>query len=183
MIGRIACAVLLAVGLTATAASAKPPQKAGTEVGPPHTVTAYDPSRGCTGDGPVAAQGWCDYYDGPTSGQSGHPVELAATVCRLPGQDAHTLQVETGEQAQFSAATQESPQWTWSKGHHFSTYGTTFNVAAGSCLRWHVSWNVVDDAGRPLAPGVYSLVARPLAHQAGSIQAQAYLNAVYFTVT
>jgi hypothetical protein len=176
-----ACAALILV-VMGTSASAQP-SRPGTEVGPPHRVTAYDPTRGCIGDGPVAFQGWCNYYDGPTSGPSGHPVELAATVCRLPGQEAHTLQVDTGEQAQFGASTQDSTVWSWSKGHHFSPYGTTFNVAPGSCLRWHVRWNVVDDAGRPLPPGMYNLIARPLAREVGSIQAQAYPDAGVFVVT
>jgi hypothetical protein len=185
MLTRIASAAFITVALTATTASAAPAHQkpTGREVGPPHTVTAYDPTRGCTGDGPVVAQGWCSYYDGAMSGHAGIPVELAATVCRLPGQGAHTLEVDTGEQAEFGASTQDSTVWTWSRGHHFSSYGTTFNLQAGTCLRWHVSWKVVDDSGRPLAPGVYSLMARSLAYPPGSVQIQAYLNEVYFAVT
>ena len=183
---RLALAPLLVSGTCATPALAAPSHQAsGNEVGPPHTTTAYDPTKGCTGDGPVAAQGWCDYYDGPASGKAGQPVELAAVVCRLPGQDTHTLQVDSGEQADFSISTQDRNDalWTWSDGHRFSRYGTTFDVAAGSCLRWHVTWKVTDRAGRPLAPGLYHLMARPYAYQPGSIQIQAFLNVISFTVT
>jgi hypothetical protein len=182
VIRRLACAALVVL-LTAPAAGARPQQRAGTEVGPPHSVTAYDPSHGCSTDGPFVGLGWCDYYDGARTGHGGEPVELAATVCRLPGQDAHTLQADTGQQAEFTVGDRRTPAWTWAKGHRFSQYGTTFNVEPGSCLRWHVTWNVVDDAGRPLAPGVYDLVARSLVYPPGSIQVQAWLDNMYFVVT
>jgi hypothetical protein len=183
---KLALAALLVVGLGATSAVAAPAKtSAGNEVGPAHTSATYDPTMGCTGDGPVAAQGWCNYYDGALTGRSGQPVELAAVVCRLPGQDPYPLQVVSGLEAEFcvSPLDDTTPFWTWSRGHRFSDYGTTFSLSAGSCLRWHVTWSGTDAAGRPLAPGTYHLMARPYAHQAGSIQAQAFLNEIYFTVT
>ena len=141
---RIAGVALLAVCLATTAASAKTTERAGTEVGPPHTTTAFDPSHGCSTDGPFVGLGWCNYYDGATTGHGGVPVELAVTVCRLPGQDAHTLQADSGQQAEFAIGDRQQPSWTWAKGHRFSAYGTMFNVQPGRCLRWHVTWMGVE---------------------------------------
>jgi hypothetical protein len=182
---KLAVAAVLAIACATPAVAAPTHQPRGTEVGPPHTATAYDATKGCTGDGPVAAQGWCSYYDGAVSGKTGQPVELAAVVCRLPGQAPHPLQVESGLQADFSLSPVDegTALWTWSRGHRFSSYGTTFSLTAGGCLRWYVTWKVVDDAGRPLLPGLYHLMARPYAHEAGSIQAQAFVNEIYFTVS
>jgi hypothetical protein len=181
VITRIVCAALLLVGL-GTTASAKPAQP-GTEVGPPHTVTSYDPSQPCGLDGPLPAQGWCSYYDGARTGHGGEPVELAATVCRLPGQAAHTLQADSGQHAEFMVGDRREPQWTWAKRHRFSSYGESWNVEPGTCLRWHITWTVVDDTGRPLTPGAYDLIARSTVYPPGSIQVRAYLDNLYFVVT
>jgi hypothetical protein len=168
----------------ASAAAAKAQKASGGEVGPPHSVTAYDPSRGCNGDGSLPTQGWCGYYDGATTGRGGAHVELAETMCRLPGQGAGTLQADDGEQASFSARSQDGTTgWHWGNGRRFSPTGTTFNVAAGSCLRWHVSWSVVDDAGRRLAPGTYTLEARPHAYPPGSTRVTTYTGILRFQVT
>jgi hypothetical protein len=159
-----------------------PDSAAGTEVGPPYSITSYDATRKCDGTGPTAAQGWCSYYDGALSGRGGTAVELGSAVCRLPGQGTGTLYFDSGQQAEFDVGVDTYPaSWTWSRGHHFRASGSTLTVAAGSCVRWHVSWDVVDDAGKPLAPGSYYLDARPYA-TAGS----AYVTTVSgekFTVT
>jgi hypothetical protein len=183
MIARALAVAVLVAALAAPAADAKQSHRPGTEVGPPHTVTAYDPSHPCGTDGPLVAFGWCSYYDGALTGRGGEAVELAATVCRLPGQGAHTLQVDSGQHAEFMVGDRGSPAWTWAKGHNFSPYGDSFNVEPGRCLRWHVTWRVVDDTGRPLAPGTYDLIARSTGYPPGSIQARVYLDNMYFVVT
>jgi hypothetical protein len=155
----------------------------GGEVGPPHSITAYKPSRGCTGAGPVAPTGWCGYYDGATSGHPGQRVELAETLCRLPGQGAGTLETDNGQQAEFSVVDKDAyTRWLWSKGHRFSKKGTAFSVAAGTCVRWHVRWNVSDAAGRPLAAGAYSLGATPFADPPGDTHVNAQADFITFTV-
>jgi hypothetical protein len=159
-------------------------RKAGSEVGPPHTTVAYDPSRGCAGAGPTATQGWCGYYDGALSGRSGQRVELAQTLCRLPGRAAGTLRVDTGEHAEFSVRTKDNYDvWDWAKGRRFSPRGATFTVAAGSCLRWSVSWNIVNDAGRPIAAGAYQLNARPTAYPSEATSPYVWADAQFTTFT
>jgi hypothetical protein len=159
----------------------------GSEVGPPHTMTAFDPSRGCSGWGSNAAEGWCGYYDGATSGPAGKRVELAETVCRLPNRGTGTLLSDTGQQAEFSVHSQDAyTMWTWSTGHRFSKRGTSITVPAGSCVRWHVSWTVVDGKGRPLAAGAYNLSPKPWTHPsqaAAPASVWADANVVTFTVT
>jgi hypothetical protein len=169
----------------AVAAAGGQQPMAGGEVGPAHTTTTYDPSRGCAGDAPVTPAGWCGYYDGATTGRAGQPVELAETVCRLAGQGDGDLRTDNGQQAEFSATSQDAYlKWEWSKGHRFSKAGTTFHVAAGTCLRWKVSWRVVDNAGRPLAPGAYSLDARSTAYPPSAAFTRSNAIAfVTFTVT
>jgi hypothetical protein len=169
----------------AAAAAQQQRTSAGGEVGPPHMMTAYDPSRGCTGYAPVQPTGWCGYYDGAKTGRAGQHVELAETLCRLPGQGTGQLQTDNGEQAKFSVSDRDGYlKWQWSRGRHFSKAGTTFDVPAGTCVRWYVGWNVVDNAGRSLTPGAYTVDATPLAYPPAP--AWAYTNAaafVTFTVT
>jgi hypothetical protein len=162
-------------------------QGAGGEVGPPHTMTAYDPSRGCNGTGSNAAEGWCGYYDGATSGPAGKRVELAETVCRLPNRGTGTLLSDTGQQAEFSVHGKDAyTKWTWSTGHRFSKRGTSITVPAGSCVRWSVSWNVVDAKGKARPAGAYDVSPKPWTYPAqatapASVWADA--NFVTFTVT
>ena len=157
---------------------------AGNEVGPPHSITAYDQTRTCNGDGPTPAQGWCSYYDGSTSGAAGSPVELAASVCRISGQGVGSLSVDSGQQAEFHVEdSRRSSEWTWSSGHRFSAQGTQITVAAGTCVRWSVGWNVTDQQGRPLAPGTYQLTARPYVVVSGGNSVASYTNPLTFTVS
>jgi hypothetical protein len=159
----------------------------GGEVGPPHTMTAFDPSRGCAGWLSNPAEGWCGYYDGATSGPAGKRVELAETVCRLPNRGTASLVSDDGQQAEFTAMGKDArTKWTWSTGHHFSKRGTRIAVPAGSCVRWHVSWNVVDAEGRPLPAGAYSIDPQPTMYQAtstGPATVWTDANVVTFTVT
>jgi hypothetical protein len=172
-------------GTTTDSVAAAQQGKPGGEVGPPHTTIAYDPSHGCNAAGPTVASGWCSYYDGALSGRSGQRVELAEALCRLPGQGAGRLQTDNGQQAEFTVTNQDSYlAWQWSRGHRFSKARTSLDVAAGTCLRWHVTWNVVDVAGRPLPAGAYNLDARPLAYPSSATGAYvgAWAQFVTFTV-
>jgi hypothetical protein len=169
------------------AAAAAQQTKPDGEVGPPHTISSYDASRGCTGAGPLATDGWCGYYDGAVTGHAGQRVELAETLCRLPGRGAGALLSDTGQQAEFSATSKEAyTVWRWSTGHRFSKRGTSITVPEGSCVRWHVSWKVVDNAGRPLPPGPYDLGAKPHVYPSqstGPAHVYADANFITFTVT
>ena len=159
------------------------PEPVGTEVGPPHTVTDYDASRRCDGDGPTPAQGWCSYYDGALSGKGGSAVELAAAVCRITGQGSGTYTVDSGEQASFSAYDAAGyQQWLWSKGHHFSPASSEIVVPAGKCIRWAVAWDVTNQAGHPLSPGTYELFARPQGHASGDTYVTSNAGTLTFTV-
>jgi hypothetical protein len=170
----------------AAAAAIAQQARSGGEVGPPHTVTSYDASRGCGAVGTATAQGWCGYYDGALTGRGGQRVELAETLCRLPGQGPGTLKVDSGQQAEFVVFDKDNwRKWTWSTGHRFSKRGSTLQVATGTCLRWQVTWNVVDEAGRPLGPGTYTLDGRTRAYPAETTDHYAAADAqfVSFTVT
>lgn len=167
----------------AVSASAAPGSAQGLEVGPDHSVTSYDATRGCVGDGPAPGQGWCSYYDGATAGRSGQQVELAASICRVTGQGDGELTASSGEQADFYIASNGLEAWSWSHGRQFATAGTTLKVAAGTCVRWHVTWDVVDNAGQPLAPGSYDFTARPAVRAAGEVYVGQNTNKLTFTVS
>ena len=164
------------------AAVASAPKPAGGEVGPPHTTTAYDATRNCDGDGPTPATGWCSYYDGATSGRPGQRVELAASICRLPGHATGRLTSDTGEQAGFAVSRGGAVRWRWGDGHTFRNASSTIVVTSGTCVRWHVSWTVTDRAGQPLPAGSYSLTARPYVAD-GNTTVIGNLGNVTFTVT
>jgi hypothetical protein len=164
-----------------TTTSATGPVTTAAIVGPRHRMTAYDPTRACDGSGPTAATGWCSYYVGATSGTAGRSVRLATAVCRLPGQATGVL-VGNGKQADFDSGVGAYPSsWRWSHGRTFARGRTSISVPAGSCVEWYVTWQVVDNAGRPLSPGSYYLDATPLMTPPGSTSAAAY-NPTTFTV-
>lgn len=172
-----------ATGASAPAAQQSPPPEGPAVIGPPHRVVSYDPSRGCNGSGPTAANGWCSYYDGVTSGTSGRTVELATAVCRLPSAGAGTLVSDDGREADFDVGVARYPaSWTWSHGYRFVPGSRSLTVAAGSCIEWYVSWNVVDDAGHPLRPGTYYLDATPLAQDPNTTASAVADNPAQFTV-
>lgn len=154
--------VPLAVGAGSVSVAAHADGDAG-YVGPPHTLVAYDPSRPCAGSGPTPATGWCSYYTGATSGPGGATVALSTAVCRLPGLPGATLVADDGRQADFAVGVRGyDAAWTWSGGRSFSGTTSSIDVPGGTCVQWSVSWAVVDDAGKPLAPGSYYLSATPL---------------------
>jgi hypothetical protein len=137
-------------------------------------ITTYDVTRKCDGSGPTAAQGWCSFYDGATSGRAGQSVELAAALCRIPGQGTGKLDFASGMQLDFAVGRDTYPaSWKWSSGHHFSSTSPTVTVPEGKCARWHVTWTVTDDKGRPLAPGDYYLDARPATTGSTTVETQA----------
>ncbi|MDT7569829.1 MAG: Intracellular proteinase inhibitor [Actinomycetota bacterium] len=171
----------------ANAAVTQQHASAGGEVGPPHTMTAYKASSGCSGTWSNAAEGWCGYYDGSISGPAGTRVELAETLCRLPGRGKGTLLSDDGQQAEFAVIDQNAyEKWKWSTGHRFARRGTSITVPDGSCVRWFVSWNVVDAHGRPLPRGAYNLSAKPDMYPSeatGPAWVGVDANPVTFTVT
>jgi len=174
-------AVALAVS-SASAATAAGTRSDG-EVGPPHRITTFDPNQPCTGSGPTIATGWCSQYDGATVGRSGHPVVLSTSVCRLPGLPTATLITEDGEQADFSIGRHTYPaSWSWSHGRTFSPDASLVTVPGGSCVTWSVRWAVVDNHGRPLAPGSYDISATPLMHERGAMAGLFVDNVEQFTV-
>ena len=129
-------------------------------VGPPHRMTKFDATQGCTGGGPSPTLGWCSYYDGATSGKAGRTVTLATAVCRLPGQGVATLTSRTGRQAHFDVGRPTyPPSWNWAHGRTFAQTKTSIDVAPGTCVEWYVSWRIVDNAGQLLKPGKYYLDA------------------------
>ncbi len=142
--------------------SAPPAQPDSPSSGPEPTVTTYDARRQCGGSGPTATQGFCSYYDGALTARRGSVVQLAASVCRLPGQGSGTLRTEDGQWASFAISTNATGVlWDWSTGRRFVAEPRTFTVAAGSCLRFAVSWDLRGDDGRPLGAGDYALDAVP----------------------
>lgn len=152
-------------------------------VGPPHRTTQYDPTQACAGTGPTVAQGWCSYYDGATSGKAGQSVTLSTAVCRLPGQGTGTLSSRTGRQADFAVGKNTyRPVWRWSHGRYFTQAPTSIRVPAGTCVEWYVSWRVVDNAGRRLAPGSYYLAAAPRMGDASKTASATATNPITFTV-
>jgi hypothetical protein len=152
-------------------------------IGPPHRMVRYDATRGCNGTGPTAASGWCSYYDGATSGTAGQVVELATAVCRLPSAGSGTLVADDGRQADFDVGVDAYPaSWTWSHAERFARGTTSVAVAAGSCVEWYVTWNVADDAGRPLHAGTYYLDATPLAQPSNANASATAYNPQRFTV-
>lgn len=160
--------------------------RAGGEVGPPHTMTEYNASRGCSGTWSNPAEGWCGYYDGSISGAAGKRVELAETLCRLPGRGNGKLLSEGGQQADFALFQNAYEKWKWSTGHRFAKRGTSIAVPEGSCVRWSVTWTVVDAHGRPLPRGAYDLSAKPDMYPSeatGPAWVGVDANPVTFTVT
>lgn len=129
--------------------------------GPEPTVTTYDSSRVCDGSGPTAPSGWCSYYDGDRSAPRGGTAELAAAVCRLPGQGTGTLRADDGEYALFYVGTELGARWNWRTGQRFAPEPRDFTVEPGTCLRLAVTWDLAGDDGRPLPPGDYDADARP----------------------
>lgn len=153
-------------GMTTAPSEAQGDPTVGTSVqrtvGPPHRTTRYDPTQPCDGSGPTVAQGWCSYYTGATAGAAGKTVTLATAVCRLPGQGGATLTSPTGRQADFAVGKQSYPPvWRWGHGRRFDQSASSIRVAAGTCVEWYVTWQVVDNAGNPLTPGRYYLDAFP----------------------
>jgi len=152
-------------------------------VGPPHRITKFDATKGCTGTGPSPGEGWCSYYVGPTTGTAGHAVTLATAVCRLPGETTGLLRSRTGRQANFDVGkTAYRPVWRWSHGRTFSTSSTSMRVAAGTCVEWYVSWRVVDNAGQLLKPGQYYLDAWALMWDPNSPASAGTSSPITFTV-
>lgn len=151
-------------------------------VGPPHRMTKFDASMGCTGNGPNPTTGWCSYYSGALSGAAGRAVVLATSVCRLPGQSTGVL-YGNGHEADFAVGESAyPPRWRWKHGRTFSKAPTSIRVPAGQCVEWYVTWRVVNNAGRPLPSGKYYLDAFPNMQPAQGYAAAGTERPVDFTV-
>jgi hypothetical protein len=146
------------------------------------TSTAYAVGSVCQDHASSrTANGWCLRYAGALAGNPGQPVTLAVELCRLPGFAAGTASFPTAQEAEFGVARGTAPVWRWSAGRSFAHVRHGLTLDAGRCLRWTTTWEVRDDAGRPLASGHYTLTPDVLADNlsAGSD----YLRETYdFTV-
>lgn len=150
--------------------------------GPKPTRTTYDPTKGCNGSGPVGF-GWCSYYDGDLTAVHGSTAELAGAVCRMTGQPAGTLRSDDGEFASFFAATQDNLLlWDWSHGRAFAKTPASFDVAAGTCLRFAVTWDLTGNDGKALPVGSYSADARPAVADSSANRANVS-GGITFTIT
>lgn len=131
--------------------------------GPEPTFTAYDVGQDCDGSGYTAANGWCSAHSGARGARRGTTVELATSMCRLPGQPDGQLRAASGQYAEFVVTDQAGAGvWTWSRGKRFTEDARTFTVPAGRCLRLAVAWDLRDDRGREVSAGDYVLTSSPL---------------------
>lgn len=163
-----------------------PPRQRGITNGPEPTVTRYDASRQCDGSGPTAGSGYCSYYDGVRTARAGTRAELAASVCRLPGQLTGTLRAASGEYAHFAAGTVDAGTlWDSAHGRRFGTTSRTWQVQAGTCLRFALVWDLRGNDGTVLPRGSYRLDARPYVEpdEASAGAVVAFENVETLTIT
>lgn len=147
-----------------TTPSARPSAASGGEElsGPEPTFTDYEVGQDCDGSGYTAANGWCSAHSGARTARRGSTVELATSLCRLPGQPDGELRAASGQYAEFVVSDDGGGnRWTWSRGKRFTDEARPFTVPAGRCLRLAVSWDLRDDAGRALPVGEYVLTSSP----------------------
>ena len=137
--------------------------------GPEPTFTDYEVGQDCDGSGYTAANGWCSAHSGARTARRGSTVELATSLCRLPGQPEGVLRAASGQYAEFVVSDEANTyRWTWGRGKRFADEPRTFNVPAGRCLRLAVSWDLRDDRGRALPVGDYVLTSSPYLSASGA---------------
>jgi hypothetical protein len=123
------------------------------------TTTAYEPNRPCADTSGRAAGGWCMQVDVPRSGVTGQPVDLAVSLCRLPGFGAARASFPTTAEAGFVLGAGQGGGTVWDHAlqHPGRSARHERQVQGGDCLSWTTTWFNRDSAGDAIAPGAYEL--------------------------
>lgn len=151
-------------------AAPAPRTKAGEPISSPArlTTTAYEPNSPCADTTGRAVSERCMQTDPPRSGVTGQPVDLALSLCRLPGFGSAAASFPTTAEAGYAL---EEPGgatlWDHARQHPARPDRHDRQVQPGQCLTWTVTWTNRNDQGQPIAPGRYELRLSVLADNTG----------------
>ena len=152
-------------------AAPAPRTKAGEPISTPArlTTTAYEPNSPCADTTGRAASGWCMQTDPPRSGITGRPVDLALSLCRLPGFGSAAASFPTTAEAGYALEERSggATLWDHARQHPPRTGRHDRQVEPGRCLTWTVTWTNRNNEGQPIAPGRYELRLSVLADNTG----------------
>lgn len=123
------------------------------------TSTAYEPNAPCADTTGRAASGWCVQTDPPRSGITGRPVDLALSLCRLPGFRPAAASFPTTAEAGYALDERSggATLWDHARQHPPRPDRHDRQVQPGQCLTWTVTWTNRNDQGQPITPGSYEL--------------------------
>jgi hypothetical protein len=80
--------------------------------------------------------------------------ELDAYLCSS-STDPYTLHYADAQEADLTVLSGTKVVWQWSAFHPAGGAAHTQRLDSGRCTHWWVSWDVVDNAGKPLPMGDY----------------------------
>jgi hypothetical protein len=93
-----------------------------------------------------------------SSSSAGGRITLRANICNVDTSDA-TMSYPTGRELDVAIVLGGEEVWRWSKDRRFATTPHAVPLPVGECLMWTTEWGQVDQSGRPVAKGVYRIVA------------------------
>ena len=108
---------------------------------------------------------WCAYAFGDDSMAAEDQYTLEYNLCRSLNAGDATVRFNWRQQVDFEATdtAHDDTVWKYSAGQARIAESRDVDVPAGTCVRWSVVWNGLDDFGYTPAAGGYTMVARPMA--------------------
>lgn len=103
---------------------------------------------------PTTGDGWCTDVSTTTVGSG---VDISYEVCR-DATAAGSLTFKTNLEADLTVSHFGTVVWRWSKDHPAYDDVHAVDFAKSTCWNWVVHWTAVDQHGRKLDPGHYTLL-------------------------
>jgi hypothetical protein len=149
------------------ATASRPVRRGPQSTGMSRTTTGLVPNVGCA----IQTSGWCFQASGVMAEQPAHTRRLAVDLCGAGGENR--LQFDTSAEVELTVVDSRGRVlWSWLADHPPARQPHTVTYATGtSCLRWTAKWYERTNAGVPLRPGRYKLVARLLSRAPGGVPA------------
>ena len=96
-------------------------------------------------------------------------VSLEASLCSTEPGDVR-LTYEDAKELDVAVLVKDREVWRWSVGRHFPPAPHALVLQAGDCFTWRTLWRVVDQSGRALPTGTYTIRADFFAAQVSKVE-------------